>query len=302
MDSLIYNIPARLAGSYSGRRVIVRSDDPAELAACVSKLDPGDVLYAQLLSLDVAVEPLTAWAQSIPLDLVMTRPADEFPLLYRFSHLLDKHQIRVSIPVSAGFANAVRLSLALHFSVKLEVSQPGPDLVEELNKVLELYLHRSTVVQPVEYFHSTFLSFFHQEPASLWCIQEEDPEQIRFVTAAGEELVSTRLNGQLTGRLTARGSSPTTAFPDGHEAVSEGVGFQLSHGNGQRRIAAEASTEKSECDSCEFYDRCGGYFKWPHKDFDCEGVKGLFSTLKTAALELRADLNRIPAAQGATRR
>lgn len=274
MDSLIYNIPARLFAGYIGRRVIVRSQDPAELADCISKLNPGDVLYGQLLSLEVEVAPLTDWAQSVPLDLVMTRPADEFPLLYKFSHLLDKHQIRVSIPVSAGFANAVRLALALHFSVKLAVGQPDADLIAELNKVLELYLHRSTVSQPVEYFHSTFLSFFHQEPASLWFILEEDPEQIRFVSEDGAEHVSKRLNASLSPRRNGQA-------------------------NGLAAITPELTTEKSECDDCEFLDRCGGYFKWPNRDFDCAGVKGLFSTLRAAAAELRADLNRIPAAQGA---
>lgn len=298
MNSLIYNIPARLAEGYKGRRVIVRSHDPAELRACISMLDPEDVLYGQLLSLDVEVGPLTNWGQSVPLDLVMTQPADEFPLLYRFSPLLDKHQIRVSIPVSAGFANAVRLSLALHFSVKLEVGQPGPDLIEELNKVLELYLHRSTVSQPVEYFHSTFLSFFHHEPASLWFIQEEDPEQLRFVSEDGEENV--------TRRLRELGNSPAPGSPDGQPGwdgmVREGVSFQLQHGNGRRQIGAQATAEKSECDTCEFFDRCGGYFKWPNKDFDCAGVKGLFGTLRAAAAELRTDLGRIPAARGATQR
>lgn len=277
MDALIYNIPAQLAGRYAGRRVIVRSDDPAELADGISKLDPGDVLYGQLLSLDVEVGPLTDWAHAVPLDLVMTRPADEFPLLYRFSHLLDKHQIRVSVPVSAGFANAVRLSLALHFSVKLEVGQPEADLIEELNKVLELYLHRSTVVQPVEYFHSTFLSFFHQQPSSLWFIQEEDPEQIRFISVDGEEHVSGRLNGFLAKRRKGLATTLVAKTPE------PGLG-------------------KSECDTCEFFDRCGGYFKWPNRNFDCEGVKGLFGTLRAAAVELRADLNRVPAARGATQR
>jgi hypothetical protein len=276
MDALIYNIPARLAGSYPGRRVVVRANHPAELAAGISRLNPEDVLYGQLLSLDVDVAPLADWKLSVPLDLVMTRPADEFPLLYRFSPLLDQHQIRVSVPVSAGFANAVRLSLALHFSVKLEVGQPDRELIEELEKVLELYLHRSTVSQPVEYFHSTFLSFFHQEPASLWFIQEEDPEQIRFVSDDGEENVTKRLNGSIGQRRHESASGLTAKSP--------------------------AASEKSECDTCEFFDRCGGYFKWPKRDFDCEGVKGLFGTLRTAAAELRTDLSRVPAAQGAAQR
>jgi hypothetical protein len=298
MDQLIYNIPARLAGSYPGRRVVVRAHDPAELVTSLSTLNAEDVLYGQLMSLDVDIAPLADWQQSVPLDLVMTRPADEFPLLYRFSALLDKHQIRVSIPVSAGFANAVRLSLALHFSVKLEVGQPDRELIEELEKVLELYLHRATVSQPVEYFHSTFLSFFHQEPASLWFIQEEDPAQIRFVSDDGEE--------SLTKRLSVWGNSPTPGSPAGQPGwggtVREDVSFQLQNGNGRRKLEPAATGEKSECDTCEFFDRCGGYFKWPNPDFDCEGVKGLFATLRTAAAELRTDLGRVPVAQGAAQR
>ena len=293
MDSLIYNIPARLADKYTGRRVIGRASDPAELVAGISKLNPKDVLYGQLLALDVGVGPLTDWAQSIALDLVMTEPADEFPLLYRFTPLLDKHRIRVSVPVRAGFGNAVRLALALHFAVKLEVGQPGPELIEELNKVLQLYLHRATVSQPIEYFHSTFLSYFHQEPANLWFIQEEDPEQIRFVSEAGEESVTPRLIGR---------TSPTPGSPAGQPGwdgtVSAGVRFQLPE-RSRRRIKSKATSAASECDSCEFFDRCGGYFKWPNKDFDCAGVKGLFSTLRAAA-ELRNDLRRISAAREAT--
>lgn len=285
MDSLVYNIPARLVGAYAGRHVIVRSHDPAELAACVLALQPAQVLYGQLLSLDIDVAPLADWRESVPLDLVMTEPADEFPLLYRFSNLSATHQIRVTVPVSPGFANAVRLALALHFSVKLEVGQPGPELIEELSKVLELYLHRASVFQPVEYFHSTFLSFFHEKPASLWFIQEEDPEQIRFVSDDGKESVTERLSGRV-----------------GSPGVRKGVGFQQQHGNGRRQIAPEQVVEESECDSCEFFDRCGGYFKWPNKDFDCTGVKGLFSTLRAAAADLRTDLSRIPAAQGAIQR
>jgi hypothetical protein len=273
MDSLIYNIPARLVGAYADRRVIVRSHDPAELASCVSQLEPANVLYGQLLSLDVEVAPLTNWRQSVPLDLVMSRPVDDFPLLYWFSHLLYNHKIRVSIPVTAGFSDAVRLSLALHFSVKLEVAQPDQDLTKELSEILELFLHRSNITQQVEYFHSTFLSFFHQEPLSLWYIQEEDPDQIRFVSDDGEESLSKRLTG--------------LPFPS-HKR------FRL----GEQKVAGE----RSECDDCEFFDRCGGYFKWPDKNFSCAGVKTLFGTMRAAAAELRTDLSRIPVAQGVLRR
>lgn len=270
MDSLIYNIPAKLVEAYRGQRVIVRSPDPAELADCISQLEPDDVLYGQLLSLDVDVTPLTNGEHSFPLDLVMRRPAGEFPLLYRCLQLVDKHEIRVSIPVTDGFVDAVRLALALHYSVKLEVAQPDPYLIEELRTVLDLYLHRSTVAQPVEYFHSVFLSFFHQEPSTLWFIQEEDPEQIRFVSDNGEVKLSPRLSS-----------------------------LPFQNQNGLRPGEQEPGGEKSECDDCEFFDRCGGYFKWPNKDYSCAGVKTLFGTIRAAAAELRADLDRIPVAVGA---
>lgn len=268
MDALVYNIPVHLAEAYRGRRVIVRAHEPAQLASCISQLDPNNVHYAQLLSLDAETEPLTTLPPSLPLDLVMTRPDYEFPHLCRFSQLRDQLQIRVSVPVSTGFSKAVRLALALNFAVKLEVGQPDHDLIEELKEVLDLYLHRSTVAQPVEYFHSTLLSFYHQEASSLWFIQEEDPEQLRFVSDDGREGVTKRLNG-------LRFNDQDGGLPGQQPMIKKTV----------------------ECDDCEFFNRCGGYFKWPNSEFDCEGIKTLFGTMRDAAQELRHDVSRVPVAQ-----
>jgi len=33
--------------------------------------------------------------------------------------------------------------------------------------------------------------------------------------------------------------------------------------------------ERSECCNCEFFENCGGYFKWPNKDYKCDGVMEL---------------------------
>jgi hypothetical protein len=264
MDSLIYNIPAQMAEAFAGRKVIVRSHDPAEFAQRLPEAYLENILYVQLLSLDVEVEALTHWGESMPVDLLMRNPAEEFPLLYNFSKLQDKHPIRVSIRVSPGFGKAVWLALALNFAVKLEVGQPPPALIEEMAEVLDRYLHRPGVSQPVEYFHSVFLSFYHQEPTSLWFIQEEDPQQVRFITDEGQETVSRRFNGvELSGH--------NGAFAGAHAGAHAGA--------------------QSECDGCEFLDRCGGYFKWPDREFSCAGVKTLFGTLKGAAEELRCDLD-----------
>ena len=151
------------------------------------------MLYAQLASPDVDPDPLMTWASALPIDVLVQNPAVEYPLLYNFSKLLDKHPVRISIPVKNGFVKAVRLALALGFSVKLEVGQPDASLIAEMAEVLDLYLHRSEVSQPVEYFHSTFLSFFnHKQSSNLWFVQEEDPEQFRFITNEGAETVSPR--------------------------------------------------------------------------------------------------------------
>ena len=193
----------------------------------------------------------------------MRNPAAEYPLLYHFSKLLDKHPVRISIPVKKGFVKAVRLALALGFSVKLEVGQPDASLIAELAEVLDLYLRRSEVSQPVEYFHSTFLSFFnHQQSPNLWFVQEEDPEQFRFITNEGVETVSPRF-GEIDWK-------------------------ELELILGAQQTAS--TLNKTECDGCEFLETCGGYFKWPNKEFDCEGVKILFSRLNLAAEELRNDL------------
>ena len=263
MNAVTYNIPAHLFNLYQGKSVIVRSDNPWELVAYLLQANLENVLYVQLASPDVDPDPFMNWASGLPIDVLVENPAGEYPLLYNFSKLLDKHPVRISISVKNGFVKAVRLALALGFSVKLEVGQPDASLIADMAEILDLYLHRSEVSQPVEYFHSTFLSFFHYKQSSnLWFVQEEDPEHFRFITNEGAERVSLRFGETDWKDLKPRATQRTE------------LGW----------------TEKTECDDCEFLDRCGGYFKWPNKEFDCEGVKTLFSRLNLAAEELHHDL------------
>ena len=264
MNSVTYNIPAHLFDSYQGRKVIVRSDNPIDLVSYLSQANLENVLYAQLTSIEGDLDPLLTWASALPVDVLVRDPAVEYPLLYNFSKLLDKHPVRSSISVKNGFVKAVRLALALGFSVKLEVGQPDASLIAEMAEVLDLYIRRSEVSQPVEYFHSTFLSFFNRkQSANLWFLQEEDPEQFRFITNEGAETVSPRF-----GEIDWKDLEPILAA---------------------RRMESTLS-EKTECDGCEFLATCGGYFKWPNQEFDCEGIKTLFSRLNLAAEELRSDL------------
>ena len=48
--------------------------------------------------------------------------------------------------------------------------------------------------------------------------------------------------------------------------------------------------EKGECLKCDFLTHCQGYFKWPRREYRCDGVKSLMHTLQNAAEELRADI------------
>ena len=138
MNAVTYNIPAHLFDSYQGKSVIVRSDNPNELVTCLSRANLENVLYAQLVSPDVDLDPLMTWASALRMDVLVRNPADEYPFLYNFSKLLEKHPVRSSISVKNGFVKAVRLALALGFSVKLEVGQPDASLIAEMAEVLDL--------------------------------------------------------------------------------------------------------------------------------------------------------------------
>ncbi len=272
IDSIIYNIPASMAESYRKKNVIVRSHSPAEIVESFSEDQLDRIVYIQLLSLNAEVDDLVQWGGSVPVDLLMRDPETEFPLLYKFSDLLDNHPVRISIPIVPGLNKAAKLAISLNFAVKLEMVQRlDQTLIEELGQLLQLYLHRPNVAAPVEFFHSAFLALYHEEHTSLWSIQEEDPANVLYITDDGQEAISRRFAGAgLTGDL---------------------GNFVVDY---QKQLLAE----KTECDGCEFYDICGGYFKLPDKQYQCDGVKSLFRVLKESAGELKSDLEMYQQAQG----
>lgn len=262
MNSITYNIPVSLVEVYRGRKMIVRARDSSELVEALSESDFDNLLYVQLLSPDADVDALADWAFGAPVDVALSQPAAEFPKLYRYAKLLDKHPVRISMSVAPGFSKAVKVATALNFAIKLELAQPAMEAMEELFDVLDFFLHHPSVAQPVEYFHSALLSFYGQQAVTMWAIQEEDPAQVRYVTDDGVETISPRFAGAASGDL-----------------ASFVAGFQ-------RALLIGGS----ECRECEFWERCGGYFKWPRREFDCGGVKAIFQILREAAGELREDV------------
>jgi hypothetical protein len=266
MTTVVYHIPLHLVAAYRGRKVIVRAQDPAELVQALSERDREHLVGVQLLALTADVEALADWGPAVPVELAMFHPQEEFPLLYRHAKLLGKHPVRVSLPVVPGFSKAVKVATSLRFSVKLEVNQPDPTVVEELRGVVAFYLHHPSVSQPVEYFHSTLLSFYHHDPVTLWDVQEEDPAVLRYVTEDGRETVARRFVNASAG------------------SVTDDLGSFVAD------LKTKLLAEGGECASCEFFAHCGGYFKWPHRDFGCDSVKTVFHALREAAGELEHDL------------
>jgi hypothetical protein len=274
MTTIVYNIPANLVPPYRGQAVIVRAEHPTELLKAFSRRVPEHLVGIQLLSLTVEIDLLGEWGAGIPIELVMFDPGLEFPLLYRSAKLLDKHPVRVSIPVILGFSKAVKVATSLQYVVKLELGQPEPALIGELSEVLSSYLHQPLISQPIEPFHSLLISFYYADRATLWDIQEEDPAYFHYITKIGRQTIPRRFGG---GRVTGNLGSFVTDF--------------------KRDLLAEAA----ECGSCEFFERCGGYFKWPRRDFSCDGVKALFRTLKEASEELRYNMTALNTAEDTLR-
>ena len=257
------NIPVALIARFRGRKMIVRTHDPLEIVENVGDEDLGGISFVQLLSLNGRIDSLMGWGNAVPLELVVSDTHRDLPLLYRYAPLLAVHPVRVSVPLVPGFGKVAKLALSLNLAVKLEGGQPGASLLAEMHRMALLYLHQSTVSEPIEFFHSLFLAFYHQEPITLWTIQEEDPSQVRYITDTGEETMPGRLAGMKVPWDFSTFLQDIRKGPPG---------------------------EGGECAGCEFLRHCLGYFKWPLRAYRCDGVKALLRTLQGAAEELRTDI------------
>ncbi|MCI0387644.1 MAG: hypothetical protein MOB07_02575 [Acidobacteria bacterium] len=275
MNTVVYNIPVNLVSAYRGRDVIVRSQDPAELVGALSEDMFENLIGVQLLDMTADADAMADWGYAIPVDLVMRDPITEFSLLYRHAKLLDKHPLRALIPAVPGFSKAVKIANSLQFVVRLELGQPDPTVIEEMLASLNYYLHHASVSQPIEFFHTTLVSFYDRHPITLWDVQEEDPLYVRYVREDGSETIARRSVGEI---------------------VNDDLNSFVA--NLQETLLAE----RGECSACEFYENCGGYFKWPRRDYECDGVKTVFRTVRDAASELEHDLKIFSEARTEARR
>jgi len=260
-ERLTYDIPIALTAVYRGERTIIRIYDPAEIDDKISSGLAGDIACLRILSPDGVIDPLRRHFPGLPVEFELHDPCKKLPLLYRYAPLLSDRPVRVSIPLLPGFGSAVKLAASLNFAVKVCGGQPDQPLVEEMLRIADYYLRRPAVTEPIDFFHSLFLAFYHHDPVTLWAIQDEDPAVVRYVDDHGNEALHPRLSGG--------GGKPVTRF-------MEELADDIASGN--------------ECAGCEFVVNCHGYFKRPRKEYRCDGIREVLRTLKDAAGELRRDL------------
>lgn len=258
-----YCIPTSLIGAYGSHRVVVRAADVEALTRAVPHDGLEGLAYVRLPLHPDGPGALREWGPSVPVDLIVGDPARQFPDLYRWSVLLDTHDVRVSMPAKPGFSKAARLAAALRFDIKLEIGQPGERESAEIMEVLEFYLHSASARHPVEPFQSLLAALCRGEAVSIWSVQEEDPAEFCDVLDDGTEVAPGRL---------------------GDAAQPGGPG----HGVDELEQALLASG--AECAACEFRPICRGFFKAPWREYPCDHVKPILGRLKSAADELRRDV------------
>lgn len=259
-----YNVPLELVNAYKDCRLVVRANDPVTLADSLAAAPNDEIVLLQLFDISADVEVLATSGYGIPVEIVLKDPQTEAAKLYRVMKLQRTHPVRIAIPVVAGFSKAVKVATALHLPIKLEGTQPEPDVIEELCETLDYFLHNNAVSQPIEYLSGLLMAQLHRMPITLWDIQEEDPGSVRYITDDGKEVI-------------ARAPFVNEAVDSFRFALTERV---LSSGE--------------ECATCNFFPECAGYFKWPNADFSCEGIKRVFDKLHSAAHELQDDLASFP--------
>ncbi len=262
-----YNIPMALIDSFPNRPLVVRAADPVAVVQTLSPQHLINIVALQLLDICAELDELEQWSEGLPIEVVLKDPESETMKLYRLCKLQRLHPVRLVVPIVVGFSKAVRVASFLRLPVKLEGTQPDPSLIDELAETLEFFLHNKAVSEPIDYFNGFLTAMLHRQPLTLWSTQEEDPALVRYVTDEGVETVARR------------------PFMVAYEDLNT---FHFD-------LMKQVLSDDAECASCEFFLNCGGYFKWPNRDFSCEDIKRILHRLREAAHELQDDLSLYPA-------
>jgi hypothetical protein len=238
------------------RSLVVRVDDEESLCRVLACPPEGARWIEAHCRL---VEAPDRQATPIPVDFYLTDPAASFPRLYRLTRWQRQRPLRVTIPLLPGAQQALVVATSLGIPVRLAVRQPDGGDLRRLEAALTHYLRDPRVCEPVEFFHSILFALHRGVTASLWAILDDDPALRSVVDEAGRDVDA------------SPSSDPSFV----------------------RRFQGELAESRSECCDCAFRSVCGGYFKWPKRDYDCAGVSALFARLRETAAELERDLTEL---------
>ncbi len=285
---MIYNIPINQLPYYNDKTVIIRCQATQDLEKLLQYLgnlplstdqSSFEIIHIEwdLVALDDMLYSLFEHPllRDCPIDVQMRYPHTTFAYLYHYAKLLESHPIRISIAVESStlsnfateFYRAVKIASALQFAIRLDINQPNPEYLEQLSKILDFYLHQATVSQPIEYFHTLLVAYYHQRIVSLWDIQEQHPGQWCYVTEQGQECFGRR----------SLNDDDCNVVPSNHASYPP------------TWLSTDAPVH-NECQQCEFWNSCRGFHKWPDSDWSCIGIKKLFSTLQTAATQIKENM------------
>jgi hypothetical protein len=249
-----------ISGGFCLAREIIICAGRSAASANVASL-VGQAIYVQIEVASGCGSDL-GWATSARgLDLRLTDP-HQARELYRYAWLIGRLPVRVSIPSTASVAFAVRISVALGMAVKLAFPPHAAYAWSELDDVLDFYLHGRLVDQPIEPYHSLLQAALDHRRDNIWCIQDEDPASVRFLSGQGESTLPSRFANQPDVRLDKRFVA---------------------------RWRSVATSPGSACRDCSFQRDCGGYFLWPDTSPTCE-AKAVWTRIVQAARQLTVDL------------
>jgi hypothetical protein len=249
--------------------LLLRADNAAALERVVDALGPSVLEQAIALrwpAEQALPEALSQRCAGLPIDLWLADPSRHYSRLYQHARLHERHPARLSMPAVAGAEAAIRVAAALHLPAQLYIAPADAATLAEIGRILDFYLNHAGVDQPVEPFHSLLLGFLRESPPDLWGLQEADSSQSRWVDAHGLESAPGRLRGM---------------------AVEESIRL------------AQGLRDHADCRACAYQPACQGFFKWPDPAYDCAGWLTLWTRLRQAAQELRADLANAEETHGA---
>ena len=155
----ILSVPVRRACKHPTGPLVLRVGR-AEEAVLAGTVPPGRIAWIETTVALAATE----WPTESGLDLVLTDPARDAPLLYDVARLRHQRPLRVTIECVPGVATAARIAMALQVPVRLPMQQPTEATVAELAAVLDGYLHDPRATAPVEFFHSALARRLHGTP------------------------------------------------------------------------------------------------------------------------------------------